>query len=89
MNELLNMLQNMGAHQSPTPGILGFPNIRFRDVLQLLLLSVAVKIVSRAYEIMNRMGCFNTLPMQTPPQPQPQPLLMQFPPMPTPERKDT
>ncbi|MBR2088640.1 MAG: hypothetical protein IJ906_16250 [Oscillospiraceae bacterium] len=87
MNELLNMLQNMRAHQSPIPGILGFPNIRFRDVLQLLLLSVAVRIVSRAYEIMNRMGCFNALPMQTPPQPQP--LLMQFPQMPAPERKDT
>jgi hypothetical protein len=46
-------------------------------VLQLLLLSVAVRIVSRAYEIMNRMGYFNALPMQTPQQTQP--MLLQFP----------
>ena len=87
MNELMNFIQNMGNNQSPMSGILGFPNIRFRDVLQLLLLSVAVRIVSRAYEIMNRMGYFNALLMQTPQQPQP--MLLQFPQMPTPERKDT
>jgi hypothetical protein len=84
MNELVNLFQNMSNNQSPIPGILGFPNIRFRDVLQLLLLSVAVRIVSRAYEIMNRMGCFNALPMQTPPQP----LLMQFPQMSSHEKKE-
>ena len=86
MNNLLDLITNMGNTQSLIPGILGFPNFRFRDVLQLLLLSVAVRIVGRAYEIMNRMGCFNALPMQTPQQPQP--LLMQFPPMPAPDRKD-
>lgn len=86
MNELMNFIQNMGNNQSPMPGILGFPNLRFRDVLQLLLLSVAVRIVSRAYEIMNRMGYFNALPMQTPQQPQP--MLLQFPQMPDIEKRE-
>ena len=85
MNELMNFIQNMGNNPSPIPGILGFPNIRFRDVLQLLLLSVAVRIVSRAYEIMNRMGYFNALPMQTPQQP----MLLQFPQPPTPNGKES
>ena len=86
MNELMNFIQNMGNNQSPMPGILGFPNLRFRDVLQLLLLSVAVRIVSRAYEIMNRMGYFNALPMQTPQQTQP--MLLQFPQMPDIEKRE-
>ena len=86
MNDLLNLFQNAGANQSPMPGILGFTNLRFRDILQLLLLSVAVRIVSRAYEIMNRMGYFNALPMQTPQQPQP--MLLQFPQMPDIEKRE-
>lgn len=87
MNNLMDFMSNMGMNQSPISGMTGYPRIRFRDILQLLLLSVAVRIVSRAYEIMARLGAIPTLPMQMPQQSQP--MLLQFPPMPTPERKDT
>ncbi len=61
MNELFAMVQRMGA--SPA-AMMGTTPIRFRDILQLLLLSAAVKIVNRAYEILSRMGMIPSLPMQ-------------------------
>ena len=62
MNELFAMMQKIGAASA------GMPTIRFRDVLQLLLLSAAVKIVDRANRIICRMGMPPNLGMQAPTQ---------------------
>ena len=62
MNEILGMLQKMGT--VPMNAMAAVPTIRFRDVLQLMLLSAAVHIVSRAYQVMNRLGLTPALPMQ-------------------------
>ncbi len=62
MNELFAMIQKIGAASA------GMPTIRFRDVLQLLLLSAAVKIVNRAYLVLNRLGMTPGLPLQNQPQ---------------------
>ena len=62
MNELFAMIQKIGAVSG------GMPTIRFRDVLQLLLLSAAVKIVDRANQIICRMGMPPNLGMQAPTQ---------------------
>ncbi len=52
MNNFLNMLQGMGGMQ-----------LRFRDILQMLLLSAAVRIAARIYETMNRLSGTQALPM--------------------------
>lgn len=52
MNNFLAMLQGMGGMQ-----------LRFRDILQMLLLSAAVRIAARIYETLNRLGGTQALPM--------------------------
>ena len=58
MNEIFTMLQKMG-----TVPMNAMPPIRFRDILQLLLLNAAVRIVSRTYQLLNRLGTSPGLPM--------------------------
>ena len=53
MNNFLAMMQGIGG----TP-------LRFRDILQMLLLSAAVRIAARIYETLNRLGGMQALPMQ-------------------------
>ncbi len=53
MNNFFSMMQGMNGMQ-----------IRFRDILQMLLLSAAVRIAARIYETMNRLGGMQALPMQ-------------------------
>ena len=53
MNNFLTMLQGMGGMQ-----------LRFRDILQMLLLSAAVRIAARIYDTLNRLGGTQALPMQ-------------------------
>lgn len=57
MKNYFAMLQALGSSQ-----------LRFRDIIQLLLLSTAMKIVDRATKIMNRIGTPPVLPMQNQPQ---------------------
>ena len=52
MSSFLNLLQGMGGMQ-----------LRFRDILQMLLLSAAVRIAARIYETLNRLGGTQALPM--------------------------
>ena len=52
MNNFLAMMQGIGG----TP-------LRFRDILQMLLLSAAVRIAARIYETLNRLGGMQALPM--------------------------
>lgn len=52
MNNFLNMLQGIGGMQ-----------LRFRDILQMLLLSAAVRIAARIYETLNRLSGTQALPM--------------------------
>ena len=61
MNELFALVQKMGV---PPAAMMGTTPIRFRDILQLLLLSAAIKIVNRAYDILSRLGMIPSLPMQ-------------------------
>ena len=53
MNSFLNLLQGMGGMQ-----------LRFRDILHMLLLSAAVRIAARIYDTLNRLGGTQALPMQ-------------------------
>ena len=57
MNNFLAMLQGMGG-----------VNLRFRDILQMLLLSAAVRIAARIYDTLNRLGGTQALPMYPNPQ---------------------
>ena len=52
MNSFLNLLQGIGGMQ-----------LRFRDILQMLLLSAAVRIAARIYETLNRLSGTQALPM--------------------------
>ena len=52
MSNFLAMLQGMGGMQ-----------LRFRDILQMLLLSAAVRIAARIYDTLNRLGGTQALPM--------------------------
>ncbi|MCR4644078.1 MAG: hypothetical protein K5695_01535 [Oscillospiraceae bacterium] len=52
MNNFLNMLQGISGMQ-----------LRFRDILQMLLLSAAVRIAARIYETLNRLSGTQALPM--------------------------
>ncbi len=53
MNNFLAMMQGIGGNP-----------LRFRDILQMLLLSAAVRIAARIYETLNRLGGMQALPMQ-------------------------
>lgn len=68
MNNFLAMMQGMNEMQ-----------FRFRDILQLLLLSAAVRITARIYQTLNRLGGMQALPIQpmNPNQPMyPNPLML-------------
>ena len=64
MNELLSIIQNIAKPQASPLSLMEMPTIHFRDILQLLLLSAAVHIVKRAYELLSRLGCMPAIPMQ-------------------------
>ena len=68
MNELFAMMQKMNIPPASPLAMMEMPQIRFRDILQLLLLSAAVKIVNRAYLVLNRLGMTPGLPLQNQPQ---------------------
>ena len=64
MNELLSIIQNIAKPQVSPLSLMEMPTIHFRDILQLLLLSAAIHIVKRAYELLSRLGYMPSLPMQ-------------------------